>query len=216
MGELYGSIVHCPYIEGDAKNLRVEYRAENKGKDMKATLDYFEELKKEDPDFYYNYTLDDEDRQELSDDFKDCLDNSFLPSEFEGKWQVFLDKHGLNDDEIQASRYVNPKNSIYNSIQQYRKIQWRIFGKQDLQEANTVTKVPHYLTGHPMERQIKKVYTRKLFNLFLYELQLLYYGVLCCHVMKVFDTLAVREVPEQYILPRWSTETFHGQQRGLR
>ncbi|XP_072149511.1 protein FAR1-RELATED SEQUENCE 5-like [Setaria viridis] len=210
MGELYGSIVHCPYIEGDAKNLRVEYRAENKGKDMKATLDYFEELKKEDPDFYYNYTLDDEDRvenlfwvdgaarkayelydncisfdttyltnaynmpcspfigidrngltiqlgcrflrnektddfiwlftefkkamggkdpvtiitdqdlamkaaigevfttsihrnQELSDDFKDCLDNSFLPSKFEGKWQVFLDKHGLNDDEIQAS-----------------------------------------------------------------------------------------------------------------
>lgn len=29
-------------------------------------------------------------KQELSDDFKDCLNNSFSPSEFEGKWQVFL------------------------------------------------------------------------------------------------------------------------------
>uniref|UniRef100_K4AKH9 Protein FAR1-RELATED SEQUENCE n=1 Tax=Setaria italica TaxID=4555 RepID=K4AKH9_SETIT len=64
MGELYGSIAHCPYTEGDAKNLRVEYCAENKVKDMKATLDYFEELKNEDPDFYYNYTPDDEDRLE--------------------------------------------------------------------------------------------------------------------------------------------------------
>jgi hypothetical protein len=32
--------------KGDAKNLCVEYRAENKGKDMKAILDYFEELKR--------------------------------------------------------------------------------------------------------------------------------------------------------------------------
>ncbi|CAL4988065.1 unnamed protein product [Urochloa decumbens] len=31
-------------------------------------------------------------------------------------------------------------------------------------------------------------------------------GVLCCHILKVFDTLAVREVPERYILPRWSAE----------
>jgi hypothetical protein len=46
MGELYGGIVHCPYTEGDAKNLRVEYHAENKGKDMKATLDIFEELRR--------------------------------------------------------------------------------------------------------------------------------------------------------------------------
>ena len=31
---------------------------------MKATLDHFEELKKEDPDFIYNYTLDEFDRVE--------------------------------------------------------------------------------------------------------------------------------------------------------
>ena len=64
MVELYGGIENCPYTEGDAKNLRVEYRAEYRGKDMKATLDHFEELKNEDPDFIYSYTLDEFDRVE--------------------------------------------------------------------------------------------------------------------------------------------------------
>ena len=69
-------------------------------------------------------------------------------------------------------RYVNPKNSILNFVQQYKKIQQRIFSKQDLQEAATATKVPRYLTGHPMEHQVKKAYTRRLFNVFQHELQL--------------------------------------------
>ena len=30
--------------------------------------------------------------------------------------------------------------------------------------------------------------------------------MLCCHILKVFDFLAVREVPERYILRRWSVE----------
>ncbi|WVZ51334.1 hypothetical protein U9M48_002488 [Paspalum notatum var. saurae] len=63
MAELYGGIENCPYTEGDTKNLRLEYRAENRGKDVKATLEYFEELKKEDPEFYYSYSLDEFDRQ---------------------------------------------------------------------------------------------------------------------------------------------------------
>ena len=154
-------------------------------------------------------------------------------------------------------RYVNPMNSILNFVHQYKKIQNRIFSKQTMHEANTTVKVLHYLTGHPMERQMKKMYTRKLFNVFQDELQLSssYYivrvegdnlldvvpygrcpnllygkrtfrvsansvdglyscdcckfqrdGVLCCHILKVFDALAVREVPCHYILPRWSAE----------
>ncbi|RLN41081.1 hypothetical protein C2845_PM01G04490 [Panicum miliaceum] len=69
-------------------------------------------------------------------------------------------------------RYVNPKNSILNFVGQYKKIQQQIVSKQDLQEANTAARVPHYLTGHHMERQMKKAYTRKLFNVFQHELQL--------------------------------------------
>ena len=153
-------------------------------------------------------------KQELADDFKDCIDNSFTPAEFEQKWQAFLDKYELNNDErfqhlydmrhcwipayfmhcffpfLQITarsesfnavlkRYVNPKNSILNFVQQYKKIQQRIFSKQDLQEAATATKVPRYLTGHPMEHQMKKAYIRKLFNVFQNELQLIssYYVV---------------------------------------
>ncbi|RLN30079.1 hypothetical protein C2845_PM05G18450 [Panicum miliaceum] len=236
MAELYGGIENCPYTEGDAKNLRVEYHVEYKENDV-----------------------------ELTADFKDCIDNSFTPEEFEHKWQLFLDKYEINDDErfqhlydmrhfwvpvyfmhrffpfLQTTarsegfnavlkRYVNPKNSILNFVQQYKKIQQRIFSKQDQQEANTAAKVPHYLTRHPMERQMKKAYTRKLFNVFQHELQLSssYYVV---HVegdelidvvpykrcpdplygtrtfrVTVFDALAVHEVPSQYILPRWSVE----------
>ena len=42
----------------------MQYRAEYQGKDMKATLDHFEELKKEDHDFIYSYTVDEFDRVE--------------------------------------------------------------------------------------------------------------------------------------------------------
>ena len=97
-------------------------------------------------------------KQELTDDFKDCIDNSFTPEEFEQKWQAFLDKHEINGDErfqhlydmrhcwvpayfmhcffsfLQTTarsegfnavlkRYANPKNSILNFVQQYKKIQ---------------------------------------------------------------------------------------------
>ncbi|CAL4993897.1 unnamed protein product [Urochloa decumbens] len=64
MADLYGGIDNCLYTEGDVKNLCVEYQAEYKCKDMKRTLDYFSELQKKDPDFYYSYTLDEEDRVE--------------------------------------------------------------------------------------------------------------------------------------------------------
>jgi len=108
-----------------------------------------------------------------------------------------------------------------------------------------------------MEHQMKKAYTRRLFNVFQHELQLSssYYvvrvegddlidvvpyrrcpdllygtrtfrvtssrveglysctccqferdGVLCCHILKIFYALAVRKVPDPYILPRWSVE----------
>ena len=41
-----------------------------------------------------------------------------------------------------------------------------------MQEAAIATKVPHYLTGHTMEHQMKKAYTRNLFSVFQNELQL--------------------------------------------
>ncbi|RLN34031.1 hypothetical protein C2845_PM03G28010 [Panicum miliaceum] len=240
MAELYGGIENCPYTEGDVKNLRVEYHAEYKGKDVKATLEYFEELKKEDPDFYYSYTLDEFDTVEnlfwvdgaarkSYEIYSDCLsfDTTYMTNAYNMPCAPFIGigRNGitiqlgcgfLRNEKTEAfvwlfgefkkvmggkdpeniitykdiamrvaiaettarsegfnavlKHYVNPKNSILNFVEQYKKIQQRIFSKQDQQEANTAIKVPHYLTGHPMERQMKKAYTRKLFNVFQHEI----------------------------------------------
>jgi hypothetical protein len=53
-----------------------------------------------------------------------------------------------------------------------KKIQKRIFSRLLEYEATTAIKMPYYLTGHPMEKQTKEAYTRKLFNVFQDELQL--------------------------------------------
>ncbi|OEL34001.1 hypothetical protein BAE44_0004981 [Dichanthelium oligosanthes] len=129
-------------------------------------------------------------------------------------------------------RYVNPLNLILNFVHQYKKIQDRIFSKQVMHKADTVIKVPHYLTGHPMERQMKEMYAIRLFNVFQDELQLsLSYYIVCIDGNNLidgpiwvlpspilwkeniqgdsehaFDAFVVREVPDQYILPRWSAE----------
>ncbi|WVZ95063.1 hypothetical protein U9M48_040868 [Paspalum notatum var. saurae] len=389
MAELYGGIENCPYTEGDTKNLRLEYRAEYRGKDVKTTLEYFEELKKEDPEFYYSYSLDEFNRvknlfwvdgearkayelcsdcisfdttfltnaynmpcvpfidkkkekkfgcgflrnekttafvwlftefkkamggrtpvniitdqdltmevaiaevlpetmhrncrwhimenapflnnkKDIASDFNDCVDNSFTPHEFEHKWQLMLDEHEIHDDERFRHLYdmrhhwvpadfmlrffpflqTTARSEGFNAVLK----KYRIFSKQLENEATTVVKVPHYLTGHPMKVQMKDAYTRKLFNVFQNELQLSssYYvvrvqgdelidtvpygtcpdklyasitfrvasnkldgmyscecckfqrdGVLCCHILKVFDAVAMHEVPARYILARW-------------
>ncbi|TVU19215.1 hypothetical protein EJB05_35353, partial [Eragrostis curvula] len=57
MCELYGGEQNVPYTVCDCKNLRKSYGAENEGKDMKKTFELFDEMKKQDPDFFYDYTL---------------------------------------------------------------------------------------------------------------------------------------------------------------
>ena len=35
-------------------------------------------------------------------------------------------------------------------------------------------------------------------------------GILCCHVLKVFDFLAIKTIPDMYILKRWTREAKSG------
>ena len=96
--------VHTPKVM--LKNLCVEYRAEHRGKDVKATLEYFEELKKEDLEFYYSYTLDEFDRVEnllWVDDvarrayelYSDCLsfDTTYLTNVYNMPCAPFIGTH---------------------------------------------------------------------------------------------------------------------------
>ena len=87
-------------------------------------------------------------------------------------------------------------NSILNFVHQYKKIKDRIFSKQTMHEANTIIKVQHYLTGHPMERQMKRMYTRKLFNVFQDELQLSSsYNIVCVEGDNIIDNVPYRRCP---------------------
>ena len=64
MASFYGSLNDVPYIEKDVANLRASFRSENNHHDMQDTLAYFEKMKAEDPDFFYKFTLDEDDRVE--------------------------------------------------------------------------------------------------------------------------------------------------------
>ncbi|CAM0909987.1 unnamed protein product [Alopecurus aequalis] len=67
MAELYGSLSNVPYDSKSISNYTAKLGEGHRIRDVKQLLDHFEELKKEDPGFYYKYKLDD----------NDCVENIF-------------------------------------------------------------------------------------------------------------------------------------------
>ncbi|XP_044345268.1 protein FAR1-RELATED SEQUENCE 5-like [Triticum aestivum] len=63
-------------------------------------------------------------------------------------------------------RYVSPGNSLLQFAKQYTALQQKILGSELQQEATTALKQPKLLTYLPMERQMSKIYTNKIFNKF--------------------------------------------------
>ncbi|XP_051221820.1 protein FAR1-RELATED SEQUENCE 5-like [Lolium perenne] len=64
MAELYGSKQNVPYSTKTISNYRAQHSEERKIKDIPELLKYFEKLKEDDPRFYYDYKLDDDNRVE--------------------------------------------------------------------------------------------------------------------------------------------------------
>jgi hypothetical protein len=64
MSELYGSAHSMPYHEKHVSNLRAGIRAHAARSDMAETLSYFDELRKEDDDFFVKVKLDGDDKVE--------------------------------------------------------------------------------------------------------------------------------------------------------
>ncbi|CAM0909609.1 unnamed protein product [Alopecurus aequalis] len=58
MGELHGGIRNVPYDSKAISNYTAKLGEEDRFKDVPQLLDYFEELKKDDPSFYYKFKLD--------------------------------------------------------------------------------------------------------------------------------------------------------------
>ena len=61
-------------------------------------------------------------------------------------------------------RYVRPGNSLLQFAKQYTALQQKILGPELQQEATTALKQLKLLTYLPMERQMSKIYTNKIFN----------------------------------------------------
>nr|XP_045083589.1 protein FAR1-RELATED SEQUENCE 5-like [Aegilops tauschii subsp. strangulata] len=61
-------------------------------------------------------------------------------------------------------QYVSPGNSLLQFAKQYTTLQQKILGFELQQEANTTLKEPKLLTCLPIERQMSKIYTNKIFN----------------------------------------------------
>lgn len=62
MGELYGGIKNVPYDSKAVSNYTQKIGEKERIKDIPSLLDYFEEIKLQDPMFYYKFKLDDESR----------------------------------------------------------------------------------------------------------------------------------------------------------
>ena len=321
-----GTLSSMPYIPADVTNLKAKYRRESKLADIEATMAYFDEKAKEDPDFFYRIRLDDEDRvrnmywvdgaarraykhfrdcisfdatyltnmykmpcapfiginnhnqslqfgcglvrnedtdgyvwlfktflecmdglapmniitdqdfsmragieevfplavhrhcrwhiikkaeetlgpffadrPELHKAFELCVDHSLTVEEFERSWMAMIETYQVQDKETLASlwekrmywvpayfmqcffpflqttqrsegfnavlkRYVSPGNSLLQFAKQYTALQQKILGSELQQEATTALKQPKLLTYLPMERQMSKIYTNKIFN----------------------------------------------------
>ena len=64
MGELNGSMKNVPYDSKTVSNYTAKLGNGHRVRDVQLLLKHFEELKKDDPGFFYKYKLDDEDRIE--------------------------------------------------------------------------------------------------------------------------------------------------------
>ena len=65
---------------------------------------------------------------------------------------------------VVLKRYVSPGNSLLQFAKQYTALQQKLLVSELQQEANTALKEAKLLTYLPMERQMSKTYTNKIFN----------------------------------------------------
>ncbi|XP_037410395.1 protein FAR1-RELATED SEQUENCE 5-like, partial [Triticum dicoccoides] len=115
------------------------------------------------------------DRPDLHKEFELWVDHSLTVEEFERSWMAMTETHqttqrseGFN---AVLKRYVSPGNSLLQFAKQYTALQQKILGSELQHEANTTLKQPKLLTYLPMERQMSKIYTNKIFNKFQEEIK---------------------------------------------
>lgn len=179
---------------------------------------------------------------------------SWVPAYFMHNFYPFLQSTQRSEGfNAVLKRYVNPQNSMFDFARQYSAIQEKILNAENKEEADTACSDPQLWGYNPIERQMARIYTRKIFFRFQHELKetTSYHcqhlggntydlvslrgrvanygersykveankndgiyscecckferdGMLCCHIMRVMTQLGVCEIPQNYILRRWT------------
>jgi hypothetical protein len=106
MAEFYGSKKNVPYSTKTISNYKAQHSEEHKIKDIPELLKYFEKLKEDDPRFYYDYKLDDDNRvdnifwvdgaaRDVYKLYNDCIsfDTTFMTNQYNMPCAPFI---GIN------------------------------------------------------------------------------------------------------------------------
>ncbi|XP_071680003.1 protein FAR1-RELATED SEQUENCE 5-like [Lolium perenne] len=115
MAQLYEAVEGVPYTPKDMANFRSTLRAQNKFTDMQDTMEYFEQMKLQDKDFYYRWHIVEKATEEigpfvakikgLREEMNDCINCSLRPEDFEMKCNLMVYKHRLRDHEKITALY---------------------------------------------------------------------------------------------------------------
>ncbi|WVZ79033.1 hypothetical protein U9M48_026661 [Paspalum notatum var. saurae] len=131
MNEFYGSAQVVPYEAKDISNFRSSIRKVEKYRDMAETLEYFQGIQKEDPDFFYKIKLDSEHkvksifwvdspaRNVYIESYHDCIsfDATYMTNMYDMPFTPFIgiNKHGqsfqvgcafIRDEKIASYKWL--------------------------------------------------------------------------------------------------------------
>ncbi|KQJ87711.1 hypothetical protein BRADI_4g13211v3 [Brachypodium distachyon] len=232
MSMFYANGFIVPYTTKTISNFRSNIRSERKGDDMAETVSYFMAKQKEDPSFYFNVKLDEDEREHADFTHLYNIRRTWVPCYFQDCFFPFLQSTQRSEGfNAVLKRYVNPHNSILNFVKQYEKIQVKILVKEGGNDYRT----DHLTQATWNEFMLTRRYNVRPQQNDLYRLEpnmtyCQFYGsrsylvlarvvddeyscecgkmkrdgLLCCHILKVFTHLGIDEIPERYIMRRWT------------
>jgi hypothetical protein len=127
MSELYGGARNVPYTRKDISNFKSKLGSEYRCRDIPETIAHFEEIKKDDPNFFYKIQLDKEDRvqnifwvdgaaRNAYKDFKDCIsfDCTYMTNMYNMPCAPFIgiNRHGQSIQVLLFLQKSNSKKSV--------------------------------------------------------------------------------------------------------
>ncbi|KAM0830253.1 hypothetical protein ACQ4PT_066323 [Festuca glaucescens] len=217
MGELYGSKKNVPYNNKTVSNYTAKLGNYDRIKDIPEVLKYFEEIKKDDPIFFYR-----------SEGFNDVLKQYVHPLDslvrffkqymkLQERIDVVEDGHEFNgDDKIVRLwgdypmekqillTYTMPINNHFQlGLRKITSYNVRDIGVTEQGSIHEVVPIQGSERGYGRRSyRVDADVTNGIYNCECCKINM--DGILCCHAMKVMSHLGmVKKYPEHYILPRW-------------